>query len=101
MLQPIYVCLYFLRSPRKLKLPPPTAALHRYAMEVLYAIFHDRHALRRERRFRDRLDPLALSDEELIRHYRFPRRELIQLIKTFYGICLLFHHIRFFFSRNK
>merc|ERR1712035_108344 len=30
--------------------------------------------------FLDRLDPLALSDE-LIRHYRFPRRELIDLIR--------------------
>ncbi|KAK3887538.1 hypothetical protein Pcinc_008355 [Petrolisthes cinctipes] len=37
-------------------------------------------ALRRERCFRDRLDPLALNDNELIRHYHFPRHELTQLI---------------------
>lgn len=49
-------------------------------MELLIAIAYDR-AMRRERRFLDRLDPLALSDEELIRHYRFPRRELMLLIR--------------------
>ena len=48
--------------------------------EMIVAIFHDR-ALRRERRFRDRLDPLALSDQELIAHYGFPRHELINLIE--------------------
>ena len=48
--------------------------------EIIVAIFHDR-ALRRERRYRDRLDPLALSDQELITHYRFPRHELINLIE--------------------
>lgn len=40
---------------------------------------HDRavrRALRRERVFRDPLDPLAVSDEHLLRYYRFPRREL-------------------------
>lgn len=45
-------------------------------MEILLADMHDR-ALRRERRFRDRLDPLALSDNELLLKYRFPRHELI------------------------
>lgn len=43
-------------------------------------LMHDR-ALRRERRIRDRLDPLALSDMELIKKYKFPRYELIQLIE--------------------
>ena len=38
-------------------------------------------ALRRERKFRDCLDPLALSDRELLKHYRFPRHELILLIE--------------------
>ena len=42
-------------------------------MELLIALAYDR-AMRRERRFLDRLDPLALSDEELMRYYRFPRR---------------------------
>ena len=42
-------------------------------------MLHDR-ALRRERRFRDRLDPLALGDSELLKRYRFPRQELVQLI---------------------
>ena len=50
-------------------------------MEFLYAVFFARRAHRRERRFRDRLDPLHLSDRELIKHYRFPRCELIQLIE--------------------
>ena len=49
-------------------------------MEFIYALLHDR-ALRRERRFRDRLDHLSLTDEELISHYRFPRQDLIQLIE--------------------
>ncbi|KAG0722400.1 putative nuclease HARBI1 [Chionoecetes opilio] len=49
-------------------------------MEFLYVVMYDR-ALRRERRFRDRLDLLALSDSELINHYRFPRHELLQLIQ--------------------
>ena len=49
-------------------------------MELYIALAYDR-ALRRERRFLDRLDPLALTDEELVRHYRFPRRELMILIR--------------------
>ena len=49
-------------------------------MAIFVGIFHDR-ALRQERRFRDRFDPLALSDQELIAHYRFPRHELINLIE--------------------
>ena len=38
-------------------------------------------ALRRERRFRDRLDLVALSDNELMKKYRFPRQELILFIE--------------------
>ena len=49
-------------------------------MELLYMLMQDR-ALRRERRIRDRLDPLALHDNELLKHYKFPRHELIQLIE--------------------
>ena len=49
-------------------------------MEVFIALAYDR-AIQRERRFHDRLDPLALSDKELIKHYRFPRRELLELIR--------------------
>ena len=43
-------------------------------------LMHDR-ALRRERRIRDRLDPLALNDRELLKNYKFPRHELIRLIE--------------------
>ena len=49
-------------------------------MELYIAIAYDR-AMWRERRFLDRVDPLALSDEELIRYYRFPHRELMLLIR--------------------
>ncbi|KAG0710936.1 putative nuclease HARBI1 [Chionoecetes opilio] len=38
-------------------------------------------ALRRERRLRDRLDLLALSDTDLLDNYRFPRHDLIELIQ--------------------
>ena len=41
-------------------------------------------AIRRERRFRDRLDPLALSDSELLLNYRFPRQKLILLFEEIY-----------------
>lgn len=48
-------------------------------MELYVALIHDR-ALRRERRvFRDRLDPLQVDDEHLLRYYRFPRREKLWL----------------------
>ena len=46
-------------------------------MAAILAILHDR-AHRRVRRYRD---PLALNDQELIAHYRFPRHELIHLIE--------------------
>ena len=49
-------------------------------MEVIYVFMYDR-AMRRERRFRDRLDLLAMSDRELIMKYRFPRHELIQMLE--------------------
>ncbi len=35
--------------------------------------------LRRERRFKDHLDPLHHSSEDLLRHYRFPRHEILEL----------------------
>ena len=47
-------------------------------MGFFVALAYDR-AFRRERRFLDRLEPLALSDEELS---RFPRRELIEHAHT-------------------
>ena len=47
-------------------------------MELIVALAHDR-VLRRERVFRDRLDPLSVSDEHLLRYYRFPRRDIIWL----------------------
>ena len=46
-----------------------------------YVLHGYRRALRRERRFRDRLDPLALSDNELMSKYCFPRHELILMIE--------------------
>lgn len=51
-------------------------------MKFLYAVMYAR-SLRRERRFRDRLDPLGLSDNYsgVISHYRFPRDELLQLMQ--------------------
>ncbi|MPC58997.1 putative nuclease HARBI1 [Portunus trituberculatus] len=51
-----------------------------FALEVIAARFYCR-ALRRERRFRDRLDPLTLSDGELLLTYRFSRQELILRFK--------------------
>lgn len=48
-------------------------------MATNLALEHDR-ALRRESVFHDRLDPLSLSDRELMRYYRLPRRKLISLI---------------------
>ncbi|XP_042210294.1 putative nuclease HARBI1 [Homarus americanus] len=47
-------------------------------MELVVAYLHDR-ALRRERRYRDPLDPINISDENLIRYYRFPRCEILRL----------------------
>ena len=46
-------------------------------MEFLWAMEHNR--LRRERVFRDRLNPLDVSDEHLLRYYRLPRQEILQL----------------------
>ena len=36
-----------------------------------------RQALRRERVYRDRMDPFAFSDNYLLRHYKLPRQELL------------------------
>ncbi|KAJ8045208.1 Protein ALP1-like [Holothuria leucospilota] len=41
----------------------------------------ERNPIRRERIFRDRLDPLAVPEEYLIRKYRLPRAEIINLIE--------------------
>ncbi|XP_063887842.1 putative nuclease HARBI1 isoform X2 [Scylla paramamosain] len=46
-------------------------------MELLWALEYDR--LRTERVFRDRLDPLDVSDAHLLRDYRLPRHEILQL----------------------
>ena len=48
------------------------------AMEAILAYHYDR-ALRRERRYRDPLDPMSISDDNLLRYYRFPRHEIIRL----------------------
>ncbi|KAG0712129.1 putative nuclease HARBI1 [Chionoecetes opilio] len=49
-------------------------------VEYLFGLVFAR-ALRRERRLRDRLDLLALSDRDLLENYRFPRHDLIELIQ--------------------
>ncbi|XP_042871543.1 carbohydrate sulfotransferase 11-like [Penaeus japonicus] len=43
-------------------------------MELLWALEHDK--LRRERVFKGRLNPLAVSDAHLLRYYRYPRNEI-------------------------
>ncbi|XP_050707633.1 putative nuclease HARBI1 [Eriocheir sinensis] len=43
------------------------------------AVYVFNRRLRRERRYRDPLDPLHVSDEHLLRVYRFPRQEIIRL----------------------
>ena len=51
---------------------------------ALRLVHRIRRYLRRERIFRDRLNPLdRYNDDELFRRFRFPRRELLQLIDTF------------------
>lgn len=47
-------------------------------MELVAAYVFNRR-IRRERRFRDPLDPLHVSDEHLLRAYRFPRHEILWL----------------------
>lgn len=39
------------------------------------------HLIKREKNFRDRFDPLTLTDNELINRFRFPLSELFQLIE--------------------
>ena len=48
-------------------------------MEWLVAYNFNR-ARRPQRVLQDRLDPLHISDRNLIRHYRFPRHEIIRII---------------------
>ena len=53
-------------------------------MEYVAILAYLRHrALRRERVFRDPLDVLHVSDEHLLRYYRFLRLEIISLINEF------------------
>lgn len=51
-----------------------------FKMELVAVYLYGQRALRRERVFKDRLDPLQNSDEYLIRYYRFPRIVIMQLI---------------------
>ncbi|XP_045584851.1 putative nuclease HARBI1 [Procambarus clarkii] len=46
-------------------------------MELLAALAHDR-ALRKERVFKDPLDPLDISDEHLLKYYCFPRHVILR-----------------------
>ncbi|XP_047468574.1 putative nuclease HARBI1 [Penaeus chinensis] len=50
-------------------------------MELVAAYLHDR-ALRRERHYRDPLDPLHVNDNHLLRYYRFPRHEILWLCEV-------------------
>ncbi|KAK3894483.1 hypothetical protein Pcinc_001739 [Petrolisthes cinctipes] len=47
-------------------------------MELAAAYIFNRR-LRRERRYRNPLDPLHVSDEHLLQVYRFPRHEILWL----------------------
>lgn len=47
-------------------------------MEAL-AVYLAARQLRRERRYRDPLDPLHIDDNELLRNYRFPQNKIISL----------------------
>ncbi len=47
--------------------------------EIFFALYGER-SLRKQRTFRDRGDPLAFSDGELIARYRLPKSELIMLL---------------------
>lgn len=47
-------------------------------MELQIALAYDR-GIRRERVFRDQLNPLEVDDIHLLRNYRFPRREILWL----------------------
>lgn len=49
-----------------------------YEMALL-AEFLAARQLRRERRYWDPLDPMNVSDEDLLHYYRFPRQEIISL----------------------
>lgn len=50
-------------------------------MALLFYV--NRHRLRNERIFRDRLNPLdTMTDDELISRYRLPRQEIVQLCAT-------------------
>lgn len=46
---------------------------------VLVAAWAHDQALRRERTFLNPLDPLNVSDEHLLRYYRFPHHEIVKL----------------------
>lgn len=49
-------------------------------MAAFFVLFENDRALRRERVFRDRIDPLdKFTDYELIARYRFPRRTVLEL----------------------
>jgi hypothetical protein len=49
-------------------------------MELLFA-YEYQQALKRERVYRDPLDLIHICDQELIRKYRFPRHEIINMVQ--------------------
>ncbi|CAL4091778.1 unnamed protein product [Meganyctiphanes norvegica] len=46
---------------------------------AVWGILYGQRAIRRERAFKDPLDQLAISDVDLLRHYRFPRLEILEI----------------------
>lgn len=48
-------------------------------MAAFFLLFENDRALRRERVFRDRIDPLDKFTDLLIARYRFPRRRVLEL----------------------
>ena len=52
-------------------------------MELLYVLEEEmQRALQQERVYKDPLDPLHISDQDLLMFYRFPRCELILMIRS-------------------
>ncbi|ODM87090.1 putative nuclease HARBI1 [Orchesella cincta] len=64
-------------------------------MAEIAFILENRRAIRRERVLRDREDPLAYSDDELIKRFRFPKAEILELFQ------LIRPNLRNRFSRNQ
>ena len=49
-------------------------------MAELVTVYKYERALRRERLFKDPIDPLPVNNDHLLRYYRFPRHEILALV---------------------